>query len=87
MRYLVLLFLIIGCAAKTNYKEGNCIRVYSSISVIDFYVREVTPDKYVVSVIFGYIDNKLSHSVYKNVFDKTELNIDNSRKINCSEAE
>jgi hypothetical protein len=86
MKYLAFLLLLVGCNSTAIYNKGDCVRVYSSIHVIDLYVREVTKTVYVTSPAFLKPDG-LYHTTKKFAYRFGELTEDNSRKIKCTDVE
>lgn len=86
MRLILLLLFLVSCGSKPLYKTGDCVRLYSNVSVSDYVVREVTKSKYVISAALIY-KGIPSYIGSKYTFDIDQLDEDNSRKINCTEVE
>lgn len=85
---LVVLMILAGCNPKQNYSVGDCVRVYASTSIGDFYVREVFEHRYIMSHAFKYMNvSSFFLSNEKFIFKFNELDSQNSRKIDCSEVE
>jgi hypothetical protein len=86
MKYLIMLLLLIGCGPAPVYKKGDCVRVYSSVRVVDFFVRDVFKDMYVISPAFIKKD-VLYHTMTKYTYDITYHFHDTSKKIDCKDVE
>jgi ABC-type Zn uptake system ZnuABC Zn-binding protein ZnuA len=86
MKYLIMLLLLIGCGPTPVYKKGDCVRLYTSIRVMDFFVREVFEDKYILSPAFLKKDG-LYHTKSKYSYDVTYHFHDTSKKIDCRDVE
>lgn len=88
MKYLLLLVLCLSCQSnpKKLPKVGDCVRIYSNITVADFVIVETFRDKYVLKNVYDSGNRIIITTTKKVVFTQEELN-KLSKIIDCKDVE
>lgn len=89
MKYLAFLILLSSCSIQSSpkFKVGDCVRATSRHNQVDLIIRDVTPEKYVVSGAFKK-DGIPMYLSTKIVFTIEELqDYLSAKKIDCSDIE